>query len=285
MSEKATAAEIAASKARPVLASFTPVVLDLWHECRAVNSRDPYSARCVSYAEDWARLMDAEIAKGRTVQDCATETSHAAATDGITGFMYGAAVSMLAKFWKHGETLRTWHNGEYGHPEAKGTINPAIITQGAHLRHGAADGGPRGGERAGLPRPRERDAGAGVAVRGEGGARAGDRGAVVSAHTPGPWTTHREHVVGPRRSPSFHDSRQPIPVCQMKRTCTPAPMVDANAHLIAAAPDLLEALRRTTELLEWHRERAATSLGAREELDEAVSDASAAIAKAEGAAT
>lgn len=58
-------------------------------------------------------------------------------TDGITGFMYGCAVSGLAKFWKHGEQLRRWHNkdsqlGTEGDEanESGGVLNPAILTIG-----------------------------------------------------------------------------------------------------------------------------------------------------------
>ena len=45
-----------------------------------------------------------------TVACCAKEASHLADSEGITGFMYGCAVSMLAQCWKHGEELRRWHN-------------------------------------------------------------------------------------------------------------------------------------------------------------------------------
>lgn len=90
-------------------------------------NKDPYSRRCVTYAEDWGRLMQAEMAKGKALKDIAEPTSHQADTDGITGFMYGAAVSMLAECWVHGEELRRWHNKEYGH-EGDGVVNPAVMT-------------------------------------------------------------------------------------------------------------------------------------------------------------
>lgn len=95
---------------------------------REIN-KDPYSAAVVRYAETWARLMQAEIAKGRTVVECADATSHAADTEGITGFMYGCAVSGLAKFWRHGEELRKWHNKEWGQ-EGPGVVNPAVLIIG-----------------------------------------------------------------------------------------------------------------------------------------------------------
>lgn len=104
-----------------------------WDHCVEIN-KDDYSAACVQYAEIWARLMESEIAKGKTITECAEETSHIADTEGITGFMYGAAVSMLSQFWIHGEVLRYWHNLEtqIGHEgekanETGGVLNPALL--------------------------------------------------------------------------------------------------------------------------------------------------------------
>lgn len=58
-------------------------------------------------------------------------------TEGITGFMYGCAVSALAHFWAHGEALRRWHNldtqigteGEKAN-ESGGVLNPALLNIG-----------------------------------------------------------------------------------------------------------------------------------------------------------
>lgn len=97
-----------------------------WEDGLALN-QDPYGNSFYVYAEGWAKLMQAEIAKGRTVQECAEETSFKLSFLGITGFMYGAAVSILSKCWLHGETLRKWHNKEYNH-EGDGVVNPAIMT-------------------------------------------------------------------------------------------------------------------------------------------------------------
>lgn len=96
---------------------------DSW---RAKNT-DEYGAAIFEYAEGWAKLMQKEIANGKTVVDCAEDTSHKMGFMGITGFMYGAAVSILSECWKHGEELRKWHNKEYNH-EGDGVVNPAILT-------------------------------------------------------------------------------------------------------------------------------------------------------------
>ena len=97
-----------------------------FEHAKEINS-DPYGSAGIRYAENWAVLMENEMAKGKTVADVADETSRLADTEGITGFMYGCAVSLLARCWIHGEELRIWHNKEYNY-EGKGVVNPAIIT-------------------------------------------------------------------------------------------------------------------------------------------------------------
>lgn len=96
---------------------------------------EPYGHRIITYAEDWANFMERDMANGKSLEECAETTSREADTDGITGFMYGAAVSVLAGVWEHGEELRRWHNlktqigneGERAN-ESGGVLNPALMT-------------------------------------------------------------------------------------------------------------------------------------------------------------
>ena len=105
-----------------------------WKKANDANT-DPYGHRVMTYVEDWANFMEREMAAGKTLAECAEKTSREADTDGITGFMYGAAVSILAQVWKHGEELRRWHNlkiqigteGERAN-ESGGVLNPALLT-------------------------------------------------------------------------------------------------------------------------------------------------------------
>ena len=98
------------------------------------NNDDPYGAAVYRYAKNWANLMESEIDNGVVLEKCAKETSHSADTEGITGFMYGCAVSVLANCWEHGEQLRQWHNldtqiqdeGEKANATG-GTLNPALL--------------------------------------------------------------------------------------------------------------------------------------------------------------
>lgn len=101
------------------------------------KNTDPYGAAGFRYLEAWANLMEARIAVGEKLQDIAEATSHEADTEGITGFMYGCAVSVLSKCWVHGEALRRWHNkktqigneGDLANDNG-GVLNPALLNIG-----------------------------------------------------------------------------------------------------------------------------------------------------------
>lgn len=98
------------------------------------NNEDPYGKAVIDYAERWATLMEACISEGEALESIAKRTSHEADTEGITGFMAGAAVSVLASCWEYGEQLRCWHNlstqihdeGERANTDG-GILNPALL--------------------------------------------------------------------------------------------------------------------------------------------------------------
>lgn len=100
-----------------------------------INSKDAYSKAVATYGERWAELMEAQLAAGKTIADCADSTSHEADTEGITGFMHGCAVKALSRFWGHGEALRIWHNldtqlqdeGVKANEKPGAVLNPAIL--------------------------------------------------------------------------------------------------------------------------------------------------------------
>ena len=105
-----------------------------WEKNKEMNT-DPYGSGVVRYAERWANLMEERVVGEVTVADVARQASHDADTEGITGFMYGCAVSILSVVWELGEELRVWHNldtqiqdeGERAN-EADGVLNPALLT-------------------------------------------------------------------------------------------------------------------------------------------------------------
>ena len=80
-----------------------------WQEFKKANS-DWYGDAVVTYSERWARLMQIEMANGKTLEQVASATSDEANLENISGAMYSAAVSTLARIWKQGEQLRLWHN-------------------------------------------------------------------------------------------------------------------------------------------------------------------------------
>ena len=104
------------------------------------NSKDPYSARVFTFGDEWASLMDARLATGEELtKEMMDETAKKADTDGITGYMYGAAASAIVHFWEHGEKFQVVFNSQYMTKEkaealAKekpgATVNPAIVTVG-----------------------------------------------------------------------------------------------------------------------------------------------------------
>lgn len=107
----------------------------------------------------------------------------------------------------------------------------------------------------------------------------------MSKHMPGPWILEKEdfeitkHIVGDGRG-----------ICEIFESFTPE-MVWANAHLIAAAPDLLEALEKAISRMEQDAVaidgergmgRSLEALEAEGQLPEEVVIARATIARARG---
>lgn len=118
----------------------SPQVLTLknheaWQQFVAKNCDDPYGLGVLTFAEYWARFMEGQIAAGYQLGDIATTCSEIADTDGITGYMYGCAVSILSLTWIHGEDLRRWHNkktqfngeGDKANEDG-GVLNPALLS-------------------------------------------------------------------------------------------------------------------------------------------------------------
>lgn len=101
------------------------------------NNQDPYGRAIINYAQRWAELMEEKMKEGAKLEDIAKQTSREADGEGITGYMYGAAVSVLSTSWEYGEQLRLWHNidtqiGTEGDEANKtgGVLNPALLNVG-----------------------------------------------------------------------------------------------------------------------------------------------------------
>lgn len=102
-----------------------------WEEWIKINSKGSYNLCTVDFARRWAKYMQHIMKKhNKSISQIANKTRSVSDIDGITGFMYGISVSVLSQCWKYGDDLKKWHNKEWGHEDAKGVINPAIISIG-----------------------------------------------------------------------------------------------------------------------------------------------------------
>ena len=94
------------------------------------NNQDSYGLAVYTYAKRCAELLEKDIEENGDAKTAivvnAKKRSFEADVEGITGFMYGCAVSILSEVWEYGEILRRWHNKEYGY-DGDGTVNPAIL--------------------------------------------------------------------------------------------------------------------------------------------------------------
>lgn len=78
-------------------------VLQSWFD----RNQDDYGRRCITYAQDWAKLIQVKIREGVPLtKELVNELSHQADTDGITGFMYGASKNVLRTTWKHWNRIK-----------------------------------------------------------------------------------------------------------------------------------------------------------------------------------
>lgn len=99
-----------------------------WEQWVKANSKDEYSLAVVTYARRFGKYMQHLMEKhNKTVVDIAKNASYVSNIDGITKFMYGCAVSILAQCWKYGEELRKWHNKEWGQEAPDAVVNPALL--------------------------------------------------------------------------------------------------------------------------------------------------------------
>ncbi len=78
------------------------------------NNPEPYGRAVINYAERWARLMQIEISNGRSIEEVAEATSQEADLEGITGFQFACAASILTKVWTHGQQLNSWRHKTNG---------------------------------------------------------------------------------------------------------------------------------------------------------------------------
>ena len=99
-----------------------------WETCKRVNSEDDYSKAIIRYAILWVQYMEYLTKKyGMKMSEIWDRCSDLADVEGVTGFMYGAAASIISQVWQYGEEFRKCYNSKWNYSGA-GTVNPAMLT-------------------------------------------------------------------------------------------------------------------------------------------------------------
>ncbi len=117
-----------------ILPSYSDKGRQKWTDSVLANMDGDYGEVIIRYAVAWATTIEERINTGNYLEDVAKQSSYDVADEGITGFMYGCAVSVLAPAWKYGEQLRKWSNldiqlnneGESTNADG-GVLNPALV--------------------------------------------------------------------------------------------------------------------------------------------------------------
>ena len=100
------------------------IAFNLHEEYRSYveKNSDPYSKAVVDAGEVVMNLLD----EGKTPEE-AEKGLHGKE---LSGYMAGAAILAVCHFHERGEEMKKYWNKSMGNEDAKGVINPAIITIG-----------------------------------------------------------------------------------------------------------------------------------------------------------
>lgn len=102
-----------------------------WQECKRVNSKENYDRAIIRYIILWVQYMEYLNQKyGMKISDIWDNCSYLANIEGVTGFMYGAAASIISQVWQHGEEFRKCYNAKWNYYGER-TVNPAVLTLSA----------------------------------------------------------------------------------------------------------------------------------------------------------
>ena len=107
---------------------FSVKETEIWETCKRVKSKDAYSKAVIRYTIIWTQYMEYLIQKyGMKISEIWDRCSNLADVDGVTGFMYGAAASIISRVWQYGEEFRKYYNSKWNY-SGPGTVNPAVLT-------------------------------------------------------------------------------------------------------------------------------------------------------------
>lgn len=81
----------------------------LWKKNVQVNGSNNFGRPIISFAENWARLMEGMISKGATVSSCAAKSMKLAMPENLSGSQQGFAEVCIIETWIHGEEFKRWY--------------------------------------------------------------------------------------------------------------------------------------------------------------------------------
>jgi len=99
-----------------------------WNKWVENNSKDPYSKACIDVAREVMRLLDLPEHEKFNPNNIITLADDNIDAGGITGFMAGCVAQMVSHCHSRGPEFKAAWNESYGAPDAKGVVNPAIVT-------------------------------------------------------------------------------------------------------------------------------------------------------------
>lgn len=82
---------------------------EVYMKWKKLNVSDGYSFDIFKFSEKWADLMEAEVEKGKSLDDIADETSKIAGIKDLTQTMFNAALDILFRCWIYGYDLERWN--------------------------------------------------------------------------------------------------------------------------------------------------------------------------------
>jgi len=103
-----------------------------WKKCQD-NNKDSYGNCCVQVAKKVMEILDSEQepVTPENVHSLFCRADEEIKAGGITGFMAGAAASMVSHCHSRGEEFRKAWNGDVGkitgQEDSKGVLNPALL--------------------------------------------------------------------------------------------------------------------------------------------------------------
>ena len=83
-------------------------------------NQDEYSKAIIKAGEVVMKLLD----EGKTPEEAKKGLNGL----DLTGYMAGATIQAVVHFHERGKEMKEWWNNQYGVKNAKGVVNPAIIT-------------------------------------------------------------------------------------------------------------------------------------------------------------